>query len=174
MGWKATGETGKGVTVEEGGVLHNGCNGNGLEENVKLQELLNAGRGRGLQRSPALTATVLVSGHFPASQDSFQLCFSTVCFKGLQASGTGGFIQCFLEQERGMRSSLRTDHALPSSSCAQLQNLSHCSSRAACQALPSVQQEHLGSAHHPTLTYIHWFNIGINHTYYTLVGWYQA
>lgn len=27
MGWKATGETGKGVTVEEGEFLHSGCNG---------------------------------------------------------------------------------------------------------------------------------------------------
>lgn len=35
MGWKATGETGKGVTVEEGEALHSGC---ALEENVKLQE----------------------------------------------------------------------------------------------------------------------------------------
>lgn len=160
MGWKATGETGKGVTVE-GEVLHNGCNGSCLEKNVKLQESLNAGRGRGLLGSPALTATVLVSGHFPASQDSFQLCFTTVCFKGLQASGTGGFIQCFLQQEKGMRNSLRTGYALPTS-CAQLQNLLHHSSRAAWQALPSVQQEHLGSAHHPILT---WTNdIGIKLT----------
>lgn len=123
---------------------------------------------RGLLCSPALTATVLVRGHFPAPQDSLQLCLTTVCLKGLQAPGTGGFIQCFLQQEKGMRNSLRTGYALPSSSRAQLDNLLHCSSRAACRALPSVQQEHLGSAHHPTPT---WTNgIGINHTYYTLGG----
>lgn len=50
-----------------------------------------------------LTATVLVCGDFPAPQNSFQLRFTAVCFKGLQASGTSGFVQCFLQQETGMK-----------------------------------------------------------------------
>ena len=73
-----------------------------------------------------LTATVLVSGYFPASQNPFQLCFTAVCFKGLQASGTSGFIQCFLQQETGMKSSLRTYYALPNIPYAQHENLLNC------------------------------------------------
>lgn len=61
----------------------------------------------------ALTATVLVSSHFPTSQNSFQLCFTTVCFEGLQASGTGGFVQCFLKQETGTQSSLSIQQTAP-------------------------------------------------------------
>lgn len=40
---------------------------------------------------------------------------------------------------------------MPSSSCTQLQNLSHCSSRAAWQALPLEPQQQLGSTPHPDL-----------------------
>lgn len=61
----------------------------------------------------ALTATVLVSSHFPTSQNSFKLCFTTVCFEGLQASGTSGFVQCFLQQETGIQSSLSIKQAMP-------------------------------------------------------------
>lgn len=45
------GMMGKWVTPEVSSVLHNGWNGHGLEEKVKLQESPHAGRG--LQRSPA-------------------------------------------------------------------------------------------------------------------------
>lgn len=99
-----------------------------------------------------LTAAVLVSGHFPASQNSFQLCFTAVCFKGLQASGTSGFIQCFLQQETGMRSSLMTYYKLSNILYAR-ENLSNCRKIAVvldqCAKLFLYNSEHLGngSAH---------------------------
>lgn len=147
---------------------HNGCSG---LQNVKLQECLDAGRGE--ERTPA-------------GQHLLPLSWSVVTFRRRRTRSSS---VSPLSVSRDFRLRELVDlfsvsyskrkawealwgQMMPSSSCTQLQNLSHCSCRAACQALPLVPEQQLGSTPQPTLIWAH--AAGTNHTHYTSGGGYQA